>query len=104
MVVLFTIADILLFTALNFCFLMVDIVLYFQIIFLTRETQSYMLQEEYISEQLFLRPASSSHDLRLTTHSLFSSAKVFLYTKIPNLFLLNACYAVKELFICLNPS
>ncbi|KAH0886342.1 hypothetical protein HID58_062438 [Brassica napus] len=52
-----------------------------------RETQSYMLQEEYISEQLFLRPASSSHDLRLTTHSLFSSAKDRIMGFISSIFL-----------------
>ncbi|XP_023645299.1 nuclear pore complex protein NUP160 isoform X3 [Capsella rubella] len=41
----------------------------------TMEAQSYTLQEDYISEQLFLSSKSSSHDLLLTTHSLFSSAK-----------------------------
>ncbi|WZZ60587.1 hypothetical protein YC2023_060694 [Brassica napus] len=41
----------------------------------TMEARSYTLQEEYISEQLFLSARSSSHDLLLTSHSLFSSAK-----------------------------
>ncbi|KAG2320487.1 hypothetical protein Bca52824_013700 [Brassica carinata] len=41
----------------------------------TMEARSYTLQEEYISEQLFLSARSSSHDLLLTSHSLLSSAK-----------------------------
>ncbi|CAH8361275.1 unnamed protein product [Eruca vesicaria subsp. sativa] len=51
------------------------------------ETQSYILQEEYISEQLFLTPASSLHELRLTTHSLFSSSKDRIMGFISSIFL-----------------
>ncbi|AAG21620.1 unknown protein; 42586-33527 [Arabidopsis thaliana] len=53
----------------------------------TMEAQSYTLQEDYISEQLFLSSRSSSHDLLLTTHSLFSSAKDQIMGFISSIFL-----------------
>ncbi|KAL1222173.1 Nuclear pore complex protein [Cardamine amara subsp. amara] len=53
----------------------------------TMEAQSYTLQEGYISEQLFLSSRSSSHDLLLTTHSLFSSAKDQIMGFISSIFL-----------------
>ncbi|CAA7046484.1 unnamed protein product [Microthlaspi erraticum] len=53
----------------------------------TMEARSYTLQEEYISEQLFLSSRSSSHDLLLTTHSLFSSAKDQIMGFISSIFL-----------------
>ncbi|CAH2035197.1 unnamed protein product [Thlaspi arvense] len=51
------------------------------------EARSYTLQEEYISEQLFLSSRSSSHDLLLTTHSLFPSAKDQIMGFISSIFL-----------------
>ncbi|KAF8116365.1 hypothetical protein N665_0019s0043 [Sinapis alba] len=53
----------------------------------TMEARSYTLQEEYISEQLFLSAGSSSHDLLLTSHSLFSSAKDQIIGFISSIFL-----------------
>ncbi|CAH8297272.1 unnamed protein product [Eruca vesicaria subsp. sativa] len=53
----------------------------------TMEARSYTLQEEYISEQLFLSSGSSSHDLLLTTHSLFSSSKDQIMGFISSIFL-----------------
>ncbi|VVB11793.1 unnamed protein product [Arabis nemorensis] len=53
----------------------------------TMEARSYTLQEEYISDQLFLSSRSSSHDLLLTTHSLFSSAKDQIMGFISSIFL-----------------
>ncbi|KAJ4895010.1 SUPPRESSOR OF AUXIN RESISTANCE1 [Raphanus sativus] len=53
----------------------------------TMEARSYTLQEEYISEQLFLSARSSSHDLLLTSHSLFSSAKDQIMGFISSVFL-----------------
>ncbi|KAG5397708.1 hypothetical protein IGI04_019522 [Brassica rapa subsp. trilocularis] len=52
----------------------------------TMEARSYTLQEEYISEQLFLSARSSSHDLLLTSHSLFSSAKDQIMRFISSIF------------------
>ncbi|XP_024008157.1 nuclear pore complex protein NUP160 [Eutrema salsugineum] len=51
------------------------------------EAHSYTLQEECIAEQLFLSSKSSSQELLLTTHSLFSSAKEQIMGFISSLFL-----------------